>query len=345
MTRRFARPVVAISMALGFVGTAVGCRDKPAAAPLARPAGVSVNGSSKLALPGSSGDDDPRAPDSFPRTRKDGPWIKGEPIQVLAPGEMSKVLPAEEAARLGFFRISSLARCAYQLPHSTLVPVASLLMIITDSADDAYGIMSCRCDATETFRIGQETRVQRGDGVTLHCWQGKAYITAHIPETDAEATEELIRLLVYVSGKIKKESSPALLDVVPRDASSPGRRWLVRNLASLPLEVIEGVGPFDQRRMSELLGLGRDSIACVAAYAASGTDRANTVWAIRYPSVKPAHDAFTRYQRYLKSNPKDSVAQSTSILPVQGMFLLGTWTAEEESMQYVLPRMKQLLPS
>jgi hypothetical protein len=334
-----------ISTALASILAAQGCREQADNPKGGTPGGAAHAGSSQSMSPVAEGEDDPRAPDCFPRTRKDGPWIKGEAIKVLAPAELSKVLPGEESNRLGMFRINSLARCAYQLPHSSLVPIASLLVVSTDSPDDAYGIMSCRCDAAETFRIAQETRVQRGDGVTLHCWQGKAYIAAHIAQPDSEATEELIRLMVYVTGKIKKESTPPLLDIVPRDASSPGRRWLVRNLASLPPDALEGVGPLDERRISEVLGLGRDAIACVATYAASGTARPNAVWAIRYPAVKPAHDAFARYERYLKANPRDSVAQSTSILPAQGMHLMGTWTAEEESMQYVLPRIRQLLPN
>src|SRR4029077_5612308 len=114
--------------------------------------------------------------------------------------------------------------------------------------------------------------------------------------------------------------------------NTPGRRWLVRNLASLPLTVIDEIGGFSQDQINRVLGLGGDSMICVGAYGPSGTARSNVVWAVQYPSIKTAHDAFSRYQRFLKEKQSDSVAQSTSVLPAQGMFLLGTWTAEEESM-------------
>jgi hypothetical protein len=154
----------------------------------------------------------------------------------------------------------------------------------------------------------------------------------------------MIRLVVFITGKIKKEPLPALADAVPNDTNSPGRRWLVRNLASLPTSIMDEMGGFAPEQINRVLGLGRESFVCVGAYAPSGTARSNIVWAVQYPSIKQAHDAYGRYQRYLKDMRSDSVAQSTSIMPEQGMFLLGTWTAEEESIQYVLPRMRQLLP-
>jgi hypothetical protein len=51
-----------------------------------------------------------------------------------------------------------------------------------------------------------------------------------------------------------------------------------------------------------------------------------------------------RYTRFL-ADRKDPTAQSTNLLPPHGPYLIGTWTAEEESIQYVMPRIDKLLPS
>jgi hypothetical protein len=107
-----------------------------------------------------------------------------------------------------------------------------VLAVETESADDAYGLLSCRPPATETFKIGGETRVDRRDGLHLHCWQGKSYIRVDLAEGGPEITEQAIRLLLNITGRIAKEDLPALVAAVPSDSSGLQRKWLLRHLAA-----------------------------------------------------------------------------------------------------------------
>jgi len=66
---------------------------------------------------------------------------------------------------------------------------------------------------------------------------------------------------------------------------------------------------------------------------------------VRYPSEQAAADAYARYSRRLEEAMSGSPWQSTLLSPPHGVFLIGTWTAEEESIQYMMPRIEELLPS
>lgn len=303
--------------------------------------GVSAN---KSAAVGVDSEDDPRAPACLPPTHKDGNWVKVEPIRVLAPADLSKLVSEPEATRLGYFRIKSAATCAYSLRRSAVGPVvAKLRFIETVSAEDAYGILTCRSSSPETYRIGGETRVEHAGGLALHCWQGKDYIHLAAEDDDNETTEEMIRLLMNICGRITREDTPPILRALPEENRRPGRMWLVRHPASIRPDAIELDYSLDVPGVAGILGLGKDTLMCIGSYDVPDARRPNTVWVVTYPTVKAAHDAYARYTRLINKGT-DSLVQSASVLPAQGTYLAGTWTAEEESMQYMLPRVMQLLP-
>lgn len=364
MTATVQRRTALIACLMG-VAIGAGCKDRstgtPASAPAAEvPASLDALSPdlSKSNPPGSLShsdptnravgvdhQDDPRGPDFLPKSGKDGAWIKTEPVRVYDPGELGTALIAEDTPRLGYFRIRSVVRCVYQLPHSAAQkPLARVVVISTETPEDAYGILACRAPGTEQFRIAGETRVTRRDGIGLHAWQGTAYVNVACDRSDSETTEELIRLTNFITGRIRRESPPRMLDAMPRDNSTVYFRWLLRNVASLPPDAFELAGRLDPRKLSEVLGLSRETLMCVGAYSVRGGEP-NVVWIVQYPNVRAAHDAAARYRKYLDDHASDPLAVSTNLLAPQGVYLAGTWTAELESMQYMLPRIQQLLPS
>lgn len=271
--------------------------------------------------------------------------MKKEPVRVFAAADLARVLPAEAAQRCQHFRVKLAARCAYGLKRAdATLARAGVAYVETLTAEDAYGLLTCLSPSAETYRIGGETRVDHRSGLTLHAWQGRSYIMASSQESDSETAEELIRLLMHICSKIPHENAPAILASLPVEGRRPGKLWLVRHLLSIPPDAMELGYPLDLQRMSTVLGLGKDTLICVAAYDVPGAARPNTVWIAEYPSIKAAADAYARYNRLIKQ-AKDPIAVSASILPVQGTFLVGTWTAEEESMQYMLPQIGKLLPN
>ncbi len=364
MTRALQRGSALFSC-LTALAIGAGCKDRstgvPASAPAAELAtprdvsspspiatiqtGATTHANSTERVEGVDAQDDPRGPDFLPKSGKDGPWIKIEPVRVYDPGELATALISDDTARLGYFRIRSVVRCVYQIPHSTRErTLARVVVISTESPEDAYGILSCRAPAAEQFRIAGETRVTRRDGIGLHAWQGTAYVNVTCDRSDSETTEELIRLTSYMTGRIRRESPPRMLDAMPRDNSTIYFRWLLRNLASLPPDAFDLADRLDPRKLSEILGLSRETLMCVGAYSVRGGEP-NVVWIVQYPNVRAAHDATARYKKYLDQNASDPLAVSTNLLAPQGVYLAGTWTAELESMQYMLPRIQQLLPS
>ncbi len=334
------------------------CREKPGtpapgsqpsspggSAPLlpATPAGATK--SQTTSTDGVDAQDAPNSPKCLPKSQAAAGWVKREPVRVYPAKNLAGAMSKEEATRFGFFKIRSAAKCAYEIRHgddnSRLVRV---LVIDTESADDAYGLLTVQVPATETFKIGGETRVDRRDGLHLHCWQGRSYLRVDVAEATPEATEQVIRLLLNISGRIGREDRPALVEAAPSDSAGLQRKWLVRHLGGLPPKTFDLAFPLDVLKTSGLLGLDKTTLMCVAQYEVPQGARSNVVWVVRYHTTKAAYDAHARYTRFL-ADRKDPAAQSTNLLPPHGQFLIGTWTAEEESMQYVMPRIAKLLPS
>jgi hypothetical protein len=80
----------------------------------------------------------------------------------------------------------------------------------------------------------------------------------------------------------------------------------------------------------------------IAAYRVRGAARPNLVWVVRYDSPDEARKAYDRYQGFLEK-ATDRQSASTMVLKPSGRYLLGTWTAEEESLGPVLPKLKSNL--
>lgn len=339
------RTRVALFTGLALAGSPMGCdRFRPGST--SQPAGqpASSISSNTSAAVGVDGEDDPRSPAYIPVSHKDGNWTKVEPVRVFAPAALARVFSEAEATRLGYFRIKSAARCTYSLRRGSQPAVkAALCVIETTSAEDAYGILTCRSSSPEIYRIGGETRVEHAGGLALHCWQGKCYVFLSAGEDDSETTEEMIRLLMNLCGKITREDLPPILHALPEENRRPGRLWLVRHPASIRPDAIELDYSLDVPGVAAILGLGKDTLMCIASYDVPDARRPNTVWVVNYPTIKAAHDAYARYSRLIGKST-DEIVRSASVVPAQGSFLAGTWTAEEESMQYMLPRVLKLLP-
>ncbi|HKQ47704.1 MAG TPA: DUF6599 family protein [Phycisphaerae bacterium] len=342
-----------LSAIVSFVG-AGGCREKPESpAPGSPPGGAAPRlpaaptGTPKSQAAPSAGvdaQDAPHSPASLPKSQPEAGWVKREPVRVFPAANLAGALARDEAIRLSFFRIRSAATCAYDLIHSDAKPrLARVLLIDTESAEDAYGWLSCQAPATETFKIGGETRVVREGGLHLHCWQGRSYVRVSISEADAETTEKVIRLLLNITGQIGRADRPVLLDAVPSDSAGLQRKWLVRHLGSLPAKSFNLAFPLDVLKTSGLLGLDKSTQMCIAQYEVPQGMRSNVVWVVRYSSTKAAYDAHANYTRFI-TEKKEPAAQSTNLFPPHGPFLIGTWTAEEESLQYMMPRIGKLLP-
>mgnify|MGYP007073186722 FL=1 len=328
-----------------------GCPEKESKSPTTKPSDA---GATPAAPTGDATDgkltaadaaDSPTAPACLPKSGVVSGWTKTEPVRVYMAGEMAGAVTPSEAIRLAYFRVLSAATAAYVTKNEDGAErPARVLYIETETPQDGYGILTCQSDATETLKVGGETRVERGDGIHLHAWQGKSYIRISTTAVDSETTEQLIRLLFYITGQLKREDRPAILEALPSDAELLKGRWLARHLGSLPMKTFDFPHAPDAMKMSQLLGLADSTLVCLAHYdVPNGRGTPNVVWVVQYATNKSAYEAHERLSKALEKS-KEPALMATNILPPHGAYLVGTWTAEEESIQYMLPRVAKLLP-
>ncbi|MFQ5423803.1 MAG: hypothetical protein ACE5F9_07465 [Phycisphaerae bacterium] len=288
--------------------------------------------------------DDPHAPGCLPRSYAVGDWLKREPVRVAGPPELTSLADATLADRAAHFRIKSAAACAYALDRPDGCVVARVCLIEAERPEDAYGLVTCATRATETLPIGGLTRVERSTPLRFHTWQGYDYIRVTLDPPNRDSEREVQRLLMRIVAHLPREDSPALLEAMPTQMAVPGRKRLVRDLACLPPGDLPFASSEDAATASRLLGLGHDTLMCIADYTVPQAHRANTLWLVEYPDQTTAHAAHDRYEMFL-TTATDPVSQSTNLMQSHGRFIIGTWTAEEESIQYMMPQIARLLPS
>jgi hypothetical protein len=339
-----------------FVASANGCRQETASrAPTSSPASAAAPAVAPPSAPA------PRPPQaapatSAPRPEPQGPlylpaslpsegWTRHEPVRTAQAADLGKLLPPSQAVWFDHFRLRSAASTTYAWNGDGRELLARVVVFEALAAEDAYGLMSCQSASSDLLNVGGETRIESGVELHFHCWQGNAYIHIWTDRTDEKAALQARRLLMHVVGRIPRVDVPSLVEAMPRENLRPGKRWLVRNLAGLPSAVFSHPAGLDLEEVAKVLGMSGDTLMCIASYDVPGVRKANTVWVVRYPDEPSAAAAYDRYSRRLEEAMSGSPWQSTSVLPPHGVFLIGTWTAEEESIQYMLPRIEELLPS
>jgi len=293
---------------------------------------------------GADAADDPRSPVCLPKSGAVGQWVKVKPVRVVEAAALGEVVTAAEATRLQHFDIKAAARCTYALGPEAKATRAEVLLVQAASTDDAYGVMSCQCGARATQPIGGETRVDDRVGYHLHCWQARSYVHVWSDESTAEAANKVKGLLRYIAGNLPRADGPEILEAMPMGEHDPNVRWLVRDLASLSVDALGLASSPDLAAVNRLLGLGKGTLMCISAYEVPEGRQPNVVWLVRYPTKKAAANAHDRYSTHLARADGPKWA-ATNLLRPHGRFLIGTWTIEEESLQYMMPRIKQLLPS
>lgn len=298
------------------------------------------------ALSPADGKDAPGAPDCLPRSGQVGRWVKTEPVRVLAPNALAEVVPLSDASRFAHFRLVSGVVCAYSLPRDAGdgMPVqARVLLIEAETVSDAYGLLTCQSSSSHTAAFGDETRIEEALGLHLHCRQGAYYIRISSEPASLAHLTELQPLLAHIVARLEGGGEPELLSALPDDGSGTSRRWLVRHLASVSPRMLGAAVPPDIGKVGELLGLNRETLMAIAAYELPQAQRPNIVWLVRYPSETAASTAYQEYQAFL-AQAVGVEWESTGLLRPHGVFLIGTWTMEEESMQYMLPQIERRLP-
>lgn len=294
---------------------------------------------------GVDGQDDPNGPSWLPASYTIGDWVKHEPIRLARADRLAEFLPETQAAIFKYFRVEYAASCAYALHAGTRPLVAKVVALKAPSPEDAYGLMTCQSGLAEPIEAGGEARLERrADGTHLHCWQGEVYLHVWSDAGGSAATGQMNALLAQIAGRIPRTNLPEIAGFMPTDSAIAGRRWLLRHLSCLPQVDLGLAATFDADQVSDVLGLGGDALMCICCYEVPQGQRPNVVWLVQYPDEPTARRAHVKSMSTIAHAP-DRFWESTNVLEPTGRCLIGTWTAEEESLQYMMPRIAQQLPS
>jgi len=337
------------------IAQVTGCRDRdgdepPAGDSTAQPSAKvgraedPIERSKAAAARGVDAQDDPDAPPYLPASLEAGEWIKTRPVDVTSAEAWLSELSSGEAGRYQPYHVRRVVRCGYSLEDDAGAAVqAEVTVLETASNEDAYALLCAHAPPTAVLKIGGETRLMADPLPRYDCWQGRNLIEVRVSLPEEPAKAEASRLLMQIAGGMKRDAKPALLSAVPRPLAGSVQRWVVRTFGSMTSGAAPWLGSIDAAEMDRALGLGSNTLVCVSQYDHPQARGPNLVWVVRYGSDGSARQAHARLERRIDEG--GSPWRSTNALPPQGAYLAGTWTAEEESMQLMLPRMAELLPN
>ncbi len=301
--------------------------------------------------PGADDRDAPNSPAVLPRSHEFAGWVKHAPVRVVSPEALDSLIGDETLRRaMNSYRLKLVAHCVYRyVPPEEAAPL--LLDVLWAEAfdpDDAFGLFSVMAPPPRGLNAdgSQTAECRLADGpLKLFGWQGVVCVRMTAEADDDRATlaaaARILRAKLLFS--IPRADPPELLRLLPRDRLLPEREWLVRKAVALQLPGAAELPAVASDRLDALLGLDGRVWLAVAAYEVAPAEPPNYVWIARYPDAAAAAQAFERYQAEL-DQPQDEVDRNTMLAGPRGRFVAGTWTADQESVQHLLPRLLPLLP-
>jgi len=294
---------------------------------------------------GADVDDAADAPAYLPQSGDVAGWIKSQGVRTGGPDGLAE-LAADRgfALQVGPFRIRRVAVVRYERQAADDRQVAEVWAIETATAADAFGILACQSTSRMTLPVGTLTRLEWRGGLRLHTWQGTVYLRIRGQGQDRRSLLAGCRALAaYIVRGIPDEDPPPLLQALPTEGLVEGRQWIVRGLASLAGPGAREIPVGDAATVGRLLGLDGEALMLIAAYRVPGDPSLNYVWVVQYSGVGQARRAYLRYSDYLQRS-REPWAQVTLLRAPRGRYLCGSWTAEQESIAQVLPRLWASLP-
>ncbi len=317
-----------------------------AAAPAKEPGAAEAMKDTPAPAEEASPTEQPDAEDTpaFLRPQKVGEdWVKSEPVRVALPGALDALLKPETVKVAAPYQIKMAAACSYRPAKGAALEV-ELLAVEAHRVEDAYGLFTVLAPAQRQEEKELLLSVSRGDkGTVLRAWKGRYYLRMEVPvKVDSKAATACRALLHKISFPLPSDDRPEVIRALPPKGLASHQQWMIREWISLQGPGAKGLKIPPGKEIATVLGLNRDTLMLVATYEIPGARRPHRVWVVRYDQPKEARDAYQRYRVWLKAGT-DRWSDSTMVLPPAGPYLVGTWTAEEESLAPVLPQLRSNL--
>ncbi len=338
------KPEPAVSSTLPSIRPPEAARPS-ASSPAPLPVSVALAKPAADVAPAAADDRDaPDTPPFFPRSGAIPNWAKVEPVKTAPAGELEKVMSGQAVKVADPYQIKRAAVCTYRLTLPNQTGTARVLLVETHQPDDAFGLFSVSATGAITRDGGALTATDvSSQRITIHTWKGRHYVLLEAQGSSGESIAENCKaLLRKMTFQMPDAVPPELTEALPRPGLMPDQQWLIRGWASLAGPRAAALGLADAKGVAECLGLNKDAQMVIATYRVPGGARPHLVWVVRYGTPEEARKAYERYQAFLeKANDRQS--GSTMLLKPSGHYLLGTWTAEEESIAPVLPKLRSNL--
>ncbi len=285
------------------------------------------------------------APVFFPRSKAVADWMKDEPIRTALAGASGELLGTKARAVTEPYRVKQVATCTYKRSEKERQQTARVLLVQTHGTEDAYGIFTVQATGTLSKGPGLLTRTDaKGGQVTIHAWKGRCYLQLTSGTSDDSASAQACKALVdKMTFLMPDEPLPELVEALPQAGLIPGQHWLIRDWGSLGGPGVTGLKIPKGQQIAKLLRLSKDCQMVIATYRIEGAARPHLVWVVRYDTPAQARQAHNGYQGYLDEGT-DRWSSSTMLYAPNKQYLLGTWTAEEESFGQVLRKLESNLP-
>ena len=290
--------------------------------------------------------DDPNTPAYFPINEEVPGWGKVEPVRRATPGKYEQLVDADDdLLRLtDTFRTRAMMACAYEYGKGSDNVRADILIVETLMPEDAYGLLSVMSNAAASSNIGSMTRIDTENGLTYHTWQGGTYVRMRVTGIDTPADAEPAEsLLVSITNQIPSSEPPEILQWVSLLNRPMVHQWLGRQMASFRTPATSAMPLYDPPEIDDVLGTSQETLVAVFAFEVPDDEPPNFVWVVQYPNRQEAKAAYDRYGTLLEELAASSPVNTLLAEPV-GRYLVGTWTADQESVDPVISLITASLP-
>jgi hypothetical protein len=239
---------------------------------------------------------------------------------------------------LDSFQLKKVARCGYA--HEKCE--ADVLVIECATASDAFGVFSLMTGGSATD-VAADKSIRLFDRVsgTYSGWQGRTFVQVRLSQAGGDEADQAVTALASrILFSLPTAEAPMLMQMVPPQQRQGGRLWLVRRTAALrqmPISLFKRIEP---ARMDARLGLDGEALLSVAAVKMAPGEPDNLIWLLECTDEAAAAKAHQRYQAALES-PATRLDSDTIVSEPIGHLLLGSWTAGQESVQNLLPQLKE----
>ncbi len=282
------------------------------------------------------------APPFLKPHRINAEWVKLDSVRTAKPGQLDRLLDSKQVDIVRPYQVKLVATCSYR-HMKRLQQVVRVLTIETHLPEDAYGLFSVLATGSESKDKDLTLRTDSdGNRLSIHTWKERHYVRLVASGKEPPKVQDCLGVLREITFMMPDAKRPALVRAMPEEKDLAARFWFLRDLASLSGPGVQAIDVPKSVPLAEVLGLDRDAQMTIGAYRIPDARRPHLLWVVRYDRPEQAKAAHKRYEEYLTTTT-DRWSQSTMLYPPFSQHLIGTWTAEEESLAMLMPKLRTAL--